>query len=225
MEKRMSTETKTAGESTPQSTDGNETKPAETSGEAGNTSKQESQQQPQVKKEYTQEQLTQMMTKEKKQGRASALKELGIDPKDEAAIERIKQLIASAKPKEEQEAEKKVQMASQSAEAERRILMAEAKVEAMRLGVQPQFVDDTITLVIANIQDGDDLKTLIGELKIKYPNWFEAQTDDKKNETGKKGTGTSMSGGVSGASGENKGLGERLAIQRKENQTKSSYWK
>ena len=176
-----------------------------------------------AKKEFTQEQLNRMMTKEKRQGRNAALSELGIDPKNESEIERLKALIESAKTQEEKAVDEKVNNQKSIAEAEQRAAIAEAKVEAMRLGVQPQYVDDTITLITAKAQDGDDIKTLVGEIKIKYPEWFTDTEKQTKKETDKKGTGTSVSAGASGG-GSEKSLGERLAAQRKQGQNKTSYW-
>ena len=194
------------------------------SGSASEGAEKSTQDQPK-KKEFTQEELTRMMTKEKRQGRSAALKELGIDPKDEKAIERIKALIEGTKTPEQKAVDKKVNESTAIEEAERRAVLAEAKVEAMRLGVQPQFVNDTITLITAKMGDGDDLKTLIGELKIKYPGWFEIDNKDgKTNEVGKKGTGSTVKSNGQGGS-EGKGLGERLAAMRKEGQSKSQFWK
>ena len=79
------------------------------------------------------------------------------------------------------------------------------------------------------MSEDSDLKTIIGEFKIKYPVWFgessEEDDKDKKDsgKTGKKGTGSSVKNSDKEKKEENKGLGARLAAQRKTGK-KSSYW-
>ena len=182
-------------------------------------------------KTFTQEQVTKMMTKEKNQGRAAALKELGIDPKDKKAIAMVKALIDSQKTDEQRQAEKDAEAQSKQAEAERRALVAEAKAEAMMIGIKSQYVEDAVTLALSKMTEDADLKTILGEFKTKYPIWFEdgGDKDDDKDggkKTGQKGTGSSIKNGdKSGKKGdEQKGLGARLAAQRKSGAAKKSYW-
>ena len=182
-------------------------------------------------KTFTQEQVTKMMTKEKNQGRAAALKELGIDPKDKKAIAMVKALIDSQKTDEQRQAEKDAEAQSKQAEAERRALVAEAKAEAMMIGIKSQYVEDAVTLALGKMTEDADLKTILGEFKTKYPIWFEdgGDKDDDKDggkKTGQKGTGSSIKNGDKGGKKgvEQKGLGARLAAQRKSGAAKKSYW-
>ena len=178
-------------------------------------------------KSFTQKQVTAMMTKEKKQGRAAAYKELGINPKDTKMINMFKAFIASQKTDEEKEAERQSEEAAKLEEANNRAMIAEAKAEAMLLGVQPKYVEDIIALAISKIKDDDsNIKTIIGEYKTKYPDWFKESEDEKKEEKkGQKGTGSSVkTGKEKGSKEETKGMGARLAAQRKTSNKKSSYW-
>ena len=182
-------------------------------------------------KTFTQEQVTKMMTKEKNQGRAAALKELGIDPKDKKAIAMVKALIDSQKTDEQRQAEKDAEARSKQAEAEQRALVAEAKAEAMMIGIKSQYVEDAVTLALGKMTEDADLKTILGEFKTKYPIWFEdggGKDDDKDGgkKTGQKGTGSSIKNGDKGGKkgDEQKGLGARLAAQRKSGAAKKSYW-
>jgi hypothetical protein len=180
-------------------------------------------------KTFTQEQVNKMMTKEKNQGRNSVYKELGINPKDTKAIAMVKALINSQKSDEEKAAEKESEDESRISEAEQRAAFAEAKAEAMMLGVKTQYVEDVVTLALAKMTEDADLKTLIGEFKTKYPVWFgeseEDDKDDKKSKTGQKGTGSSIKNAEKAKKGEEaKGLGARLAAQRKSSAKKTSYW-
>lgn len=181
-------------------------------------------------KTFTQEQVSRMMTREKNQGRSAALKELGIDPKDSKMVAMVKALIESQKTDEQKAAEKDAENQTKMNEAEQRAQVAEAKAEAMMLGVKTQYVEDVVTLALAKMTEDSDLKTIIGEFKTKYPVWFgESEDDDKggknkeKGKTGQKGTGSSVKTSKE-VKGEEKGLGARLAAQRRGTGKKSSYW-
>lgn len=184
-------------------------------------------------KTFTQDQVNRMMTREKNQGRNVVYKELGIDPKDTKAIAMVKALIDSQKTDEQKAAEKESENQTKMNEAEQRAQVAEAKAEAMMLGVKTQYVDDVVTLVLAKMTEDSDLKTIIGEFKTKYPIWFgeSSEEDDKnkdkgkgKGKTGQRGTGSSVKNSDKEKKGEEKGLGARLAAQRKTSGKKSSYW-
>lgn len=182
-------------------------------------------------KTFTQEQVTKMMTREKNQGRNAAYKEMGIDPKDDKMVKMFKAFVESQKSDDQKAAEKESENQTKVNEAEQRAIVAEAKAEAMMLGVKSQYVDDIVTLALAKMTEDSDLKTIIGEFKTKYPVWFgESEEDDKKddkgkNKTGQKGTGSSVKNSDKDKKGEeNKGLGARLAAQRKTGNKKSSYW-
>lgn len=184
-------------------------------------------------KTFTQEQVTKMMTREKNQGRNAVYKELGIDPKDSKAIAMVKALFDSQKTDDQKKAEEESENQTKLNEAEQRAAVAEAKAEAMMLGVKSQYVEDVVTLALAKMTEDSDLKTIIGEFKTKYPVWFgESEKDDDKKDdegkskTGQKGTGSSVKNSDKEKKGEEdkKGLGARLAAQRKTSNKKSSYW-
>lgn len=172
-------------------------------------------------KTFTQAEVNKMMTKEKNQGKSSAFSELGIDPKDTKLLASIKAFIESQKTPEEKELEKASAESAKLQEAELRAVQAEAKVEAMRLGVQPKYVEDVITLAMAKLGEDSELKDIISEFKTRYPSWFGESEDNK--DAGKKGTGTSLKGDSNKKENQGKSLGQRLAATRK-TQGKSSYW-
>ena len=182
-------------------------------------------------KTFTQDDVNRMMTREKKQGRNSVYNELGIDPSDTDSIELIKSIMSAKKQSVTgDDANTASQVNDEKvAELEHRAKVAEAKAEAMMLGVKPQFVDDVVTLAAAHLAEqgeGAEFKSVIGELKSKYPLWFGGDEDDK-NAAGKSGTGSSINPD-SGSNGSKKdeGIGKRLAAQRKPsgNGKKFSYW-
>lgn len=181
-------------------------------------------------KTFTQEQVSRMMAREKNQGRNAVYNELGIDPKDTKAVAQFKAFIESQKTEEQKAAEAESANKAKQAENERRVAVAEAKAEAMMMGVKSQYVEDAVTLVLARLSEDTDTKTLLGELKAKYPVWF-GETEDEddkgaKGKVGQKGTGSSVKQAEKGSKkGEaERSLGARLAAQRKSGTKKSSYW-
>lgn len=176
-------------------------------------------------KTFTQAQVTRMMSKEKKQGKNSVYKELGIDPKDTKMIAMFKAFVNSQKSDEDVAAENKAENDAKLAEAERKALTAELKAEAMMMGVKTQYVEDIVTLAMSKMTDEDaDAKVIMGEFKKKYPVWF---GEDDSESTGKKGTGSSVSNkDKNNKGGKSKSLGARLAAQRKQqnDSSKSSFW-
>lgn len=181
---------------------------------------------PKPEKSFTQSQVNKMMAREKNQGRNQILRELGIDSKDDKALENLKALIASQKTEEQLaiERENAAQLAVQ--EAERKASLAETKVEAMMSGIKPQYVEDAVTLALAKIGEDGDIKSVLAEFKTKYPVWFEESVKEKddENKIGKKGTGSSVKSNPTNP--KSQGLGARLAAQRNVNvnNNKTSFW-
>lgn len=189
-------------------------------------------------KTFTQDQVSRMMTREKRQGMAAVYKELGIDPKDTKAVAMVKALIASQKTDEQKAAEKQAEDDAKAKEADERVAKAEIKAEAMVLGIKREFVEDMVALVMSKKTDDSDIKTLLGEYKKKYPNWFEdsSEEDDDdgkagkgaKGKTGQRGTGSSIKGDNGGKNGnkagDNQNMGQRLAAKRRASAPKKSFW-
>lgn len=174
-------------------------------------------------KTFTQAQVSSMMAREKNQGRNAALRDLGIDPKDTKTIEMIKAFTSS---QSNAGGDDSADNNAAVAEAERRAEEAEAKAEAMKSGVKSQFVDDAVTLIMAKKTEDTDLATLFSELKTKYPVWFDNEDNDG-NDEGQKGTGSSVNSkhNEGGSNNAPKGLGARLAAQRKSaSKPGTSYW-
>lgn len=183
-------------------------------------------------KTFTQAQVTTMMTREKNQGRAAALRELGIDPKDTKTMAAVKAYLESQKTQEQKDAEAQAEAQDALDKATARAVLAEAKAEAMAIGVKPNYVDDAVALAMSKMSEveGTDLKTILGELKTKYAIWFEAEEEDgkganNKGTAGQRGTGSSVKHGKENKGGKEQGMGARLAARRtqKAGQT-SSYW-
>lgn len=180
-----------------------------------------------VGKTFSQDDVTRMMTREKQQGRNAVFNELGIDPNDTKTIEMVKAIMAAQK----QDEEPPVAPSADLIEAQHRADVAEAKAEAMMLGAQPKFVDDIVTLAAAKLQGSDetDFKTVVSQIKEKYPVWFGegGSDDDSKNSVGSRGTGSSIgsnAGAKKDAGAGELSLGQRLAASKKLSKPAKSFW-
>lgn len=178
-------------------------------------------------KTFSQDDVTRMMTREKQQGRNAVFNELGIDQNDTKTIEMVKAIMAAQK----QDEEPPVAPSADLIEAQHRADVAEAKAEAMMLGAQPKFVDDIVTLATAKLQDSDetDFKTVVSQIKEKYPVWFGegGSDDDSKNSVGSRGTGSSIgsnAGAKKDAGAGELSLGQRLAASKKHSKPAKSFW-
>ena len=147
---------------------------------------------------------------------AEVYKTLGLNPNDKESVEEFKKFMESKKSDSEKKIEKKVSEMQEAKENETRILIAETKAEVMVAGVQAQFVDDAVTLILANKKPDDDIKTIVSSFKKKYPAWFDKESSDE---------GTGRTPGASKKDGEKKveGIGKRLAARKAPK--KSSYFK
>lgn len=152
------------------------------------------------------------------QARTEVFKLLGIDEKDTQTIRAIKAFMDTQKN------ENNSGNNTANNEAEKRAIEAETKVDLMKNGVQPQYVDDAVIIVMAKMQGkkDTDTKSVVSELKNKYPNWFDVKKDDENN-AGKKGTGNVYNPAKNKEKGSGS-LGQRLAAQRKGNKPAKSFW-
>lgn len=174
-------------------------------------------------KTFTQDDVNRMMAKEKKQGRSSAFNELGIDPSNEKMVKAAKAFFSKLSDNDDDDTDVNDSDDDKSSELEYELVIANAKIAAMKQGVNPQYVDDVVTLVSNRMKQDESMKldTAIGELKKKYPGWFVVEQTSKN--IGKFGTGASIS--ASSSKGADDSLGKRLAAQRKVSSSKKSYWK
>lgn len=228
-------------------TQGGTTGAASTQQNNQQVSQQQTQQQT-TEKMFSQAQVNHMMANEKKQGRAAAFNEMGINPNDPNAtnmINMFKAFVSSMKTDEQKAQEQTAAQQIALAESQSKLQRAELKAEALQLGANPEFVDDIVTIAVSKMSDKTDAKTVIGELKTKYSVWFtptaSEDNDDKgkgqkqqnnnqqqnnNGGTGQNGTGTSVGNGSKKA-GTDKGtssLGARLAAQRNQATQKKSFW-
>lgn len=133
---------------------------------------QQQQTPPPAGKTFTQDEVNALAAKEKKQGRAAVLRELGINPEDKNAIKRYSQLIKENQTKEEQLTNDLNAANTAKDEAEARASAAEMKLAAIQKGVNPKFVDDVIILAQSKVTDDKPIDKVLDEMKTTYPAFF-----------------------------------------------------
>lgn len=189
-------------------------------------------------KTFSQDDLNRIMAREKKQGKRSVFKDLGLDPNDEDSIDKVKDFVSKLSQKDKGDSGDANKRTRSSADRElldkvkkleERTRSAELKSNMMTYGVKSDYLDDMLTLVKSRLDEIEDedgepiksqLKKLVNEYKKKNPSWFlEKKSDDAK------GTGLNVKGGDLTQGKGNKTLGERLAEEKvKRTHKKSSYW-
>lgn len=167
---------------------------------------------------FTQDEVSRMMAKEKKQGRNSAYNELGINPNDRRMVKLIKSLVATQKEEDKNGDGETVDVKLE--EAEHRAMMAELKADILAQNIQTSFIDDAVTLVSNRLatEEGIDSASAISDLKKKYPSWF-TDTGTVEEQKAKRGTGSSIGAMANeagkGGNNEQASFGKRLAASRK----------
>lgn len=176
--------------------------------EAGQqTQVQQTSQQQQVAqgKTFTQEEVNAMMAAEKRQGKNSVLKELGLNPEDKDALKNLKTLLDGQKTDTQRLTDNlKAETEAKSA-AEARALIAERKLMVLTSGCLPDFVEEVTALATAKTSDAVPFETALKQVREKCAAFF--------GEQGNGGSGTGQGQGhkrIPGNGGAG-GLGARLA--------------
>lgn len=174
-------------------------------------------------KTFTQEEMTANATKEKKQGRRAAFREMGFKSEKEAKdqLEAFRQWQQSQLTPEQKQQAELDQAKGDKTEAEKRAEAAENKLAAIEAGVKKDAVDDAVAIAMLKVTEDKSLDDVLAEMKTqsKYKSFFEdSDSDDDSGEKG--GTGS----GVKHKSNPNNknGIGKRLAEQQNNLGTKKS---
>ncbi len=172
-------------------------------------------------KKFTQDEVNAMTSREKKQGRKAALKDLGFASEKEAKEEIAKY---NEWKKSQMSPEEKVQADLDDAnkgksEAEQRAEAAESKLAAIKAGVNPDSVDDAIAIAMLKVSDDKSLDDVLKEMKTqqRYKGFFE-------DSDGGKGTGSDTKHKGSPAD-KATGIGKRLAEKNNIDTKKSSFFR
>lgn len=178
------------------------------------------------KKTFTQEEVTRMMTREKKEGRNAAIKALGFENEEEAkkAASLLKALLDSQKSEKEKAEEEKNDAVNQKSDAEKRASEAEAKLTCFLSGVNKDSIDDVLSIALPKVTEDKDLSKVLEDMKKnnRYASFFEGNSGGKG---GDKGTGNPPGHSDKEGEDEKGSYGKRLGSQNKPaKEKKSSYF-
>ena len=137
-------------------------------------------------KTFTQEEVNRMMAKEKREGKLSVLKELGVEDVKNAkeGLKKYQEYL-NAQKTEAQRAQEEVQrLAEEKAELEKKALMADIQVSALKSGIKADFLDDAIILAQSKKTDNTTYEDIFNELKQTYPNFAGTATTPAPKGTG-----------------------------------------
>ena len=177
--------------------------------ETGTQEQEDEQKETDDEKKFTQKDLNEIGSKEKKKGKRAILSALGFKTEDEA-----KQFISKYRQSEQRDEGSKASEAEvKLAEAEKKAAEAESKLILLSAGVPKSNWDDVLAIAVKKVDDENDLEDVIDAMK-KDPKYNSLLGIERQEE---QGTGSGGSGKK--AKGTTGGIGERLGktnFQKKE---------
>lgn len=179
---------------------------------------------------FTQDEVSKMMAREKRQGKNSVYNELGIDPDDTSAVQMFKAFVEAQKTEEQKRAELDEKNQQAMTDMSEKLKIAEAKAALMQAGISADYVDDAVVIALSRVSADEtlDVETVAKDLKSKYSVWFEGSgkdTSSSKQSVGKKGTGKTAGNSNKNSGGNTiSGIGKRLAENKKSQAPKKSFW-
>lgn len=137
-------------------------------------------------KTFTQEEVNRMMAKEKREGKLSVLKELGVEDVKNAkeGLKKYQQYLDAQKTEAQRAQEEAQRLAEEKAELEKKALMADIQVSALKSGIKADFLDDAIILAQSKKTDNTTYEDIFNELKQTYPNFAGTATTPAPKGTG-----------------------------------------
>lgn len=137
-------------------------------------------------KTFTQEEVNRMMAKEKREGKLSVLKELGVEDVKNAkeGLKKYQEYLNAQKTEAQRAQEEAQRLAEEKAELEKKALMAGIQVSALKSGIKADFLDDAIILAQNKKTDNTTYEDIFNELKQTYPNFAGTATTPAPKGTG-----------------------------------------
>lgn len=137
-------------------------------------------------KTFTQEEVNRMMAKEKREGKLSVLKELGVEDVKNAkeGLKKYQEYLNAQKTEAQRAQEEAQRLAEEKAELEKKALMADIQVSALKSGIKADFLDDAIILAQSKKTDNTTYEDIFNELKQTYPNFVGTATTPAPKGTG-----------------------------------------
>lgn len=137
-------------------------------------------------KTFTQEEVSHMMAKEKREGRQSVLNELGVENLDTAknSLAEYKKIVEAQKTEAQKAADAQAELNNKLVQAQRDKQTSDAKLQLLIEGCNKDNIDEALVLVMAKISDSTDFSEAIKQVKEKLPLLFEDASSQNKGGTG-----------------------------------------
>lgn len=136
---------------------------------------------------FTQEDVSNIASKESKSAVEKVLKDLGFDGFDNAkdGVEKFKEYQESQKTEAEKQEGKLKTLSDQLNLSQTENENLKAQMGAYKAGVNPDAVDDVIALAKVQVDDDTDIDTAIAKVVEKYPH-FKVEAADERDDTAPK---------------------------------------
>ena len=136
-------------------------------------------------KTFTQEDVNKLLAREKRKGKASVLKELGLNPEDKDAIANLKKILGEHQTDGEKK-DKALKDAQDTASKETtRANKAEQKLKVLMAGCKKDFVDEVTAMALAKVDEDTDFDEALEAVKKKMATCFGEEEEDSDKGTGR----------------------------------------
>lgn len=130
-----------------------------------------------VGKTFTQEEVNRMLAAEKRQGKHSVLKALGLDPNDKEAEKKAKEILDQHKTQKQLDEEALNREKEARTAAEGKATAAERKYLTLISGCKKEFIEEVSALASAKVTDEVTYEDALKAVKEKCPGFFEDEND------------------------------------------------
>lgn len=128
-------------------------------------------------KTFTQEDVNKLLAREKRKGKASLLRELGLDPEDKDAVEGLKTLLNNQRTDSEKKDKALKDAQNSAAKLTTRAEAAEQKLKVLLSGCNKDFVDEVTAMALAKVDEDTDFEQALEAVKKKMPACFGTESD------------------------------------------------
>ena len=136
-------------------------------------------------KTFTQEDVNKLLAREKRKGKASVLKELGLNPEDKDAIANLKKILGEHQTDSEKK-DNELKAAQDTASKEtNRANKAEQKLKVLMAGCKKDFVDEVTAMALAKADEDTDFDAALEAVKKKMAACFDEEEEDQDKGTGR----------------------------------------
>lgn len=142
---------------------------------------EQTQEQAQQDKTFTQEDLNGIVAKEAKKAQEKLLKQLGVEDFNSAkeGLAKLKEFQDAQKTEAEKQAEqlKRLEESYNNASSENESL--KAQLSALKAGVQSESINDVVVLAKTLVSDDVDMDAAIAQVIQKYPHFAQQQVEEE----------------------------------------------